>query len=220
MAVAALGGLFVAGTVGTAEPASQLFGPAIVRGPTDRPWVALTFDDGPDPDSTPVLLDALDAAGATATFFVLADRVTRWPELARRMAERHEVALHGLHHDASLAWTAPARGAAMLREARATVEQATGIELRWFRPPFGVMSPRVSQSVAGADLTLVWCSVRTRDGVGGTPDWLRRRCLRAGPGDIVLLHEGPRPARVALPGILEDLTARGLRTVTVGEMLR
>lgn len=217
--VLALVGLLGAVVAGSANPSLQLFGPAILRGPGDRQEVALTFDDGPDPASTEALLAALDSAGATATFFVLVDRAEAHPELFARIAARHEVALHGLHHDPWLTIRPPSAGADELRAAATRLEALTGTRPRWYRPPFGATSPRLVQAVDQAGLELVWCSIRTLDGVALAADKLRERVARARAGDIVLLHEGERPCRDVLPQILDDLSGRGLRAVTLQELL-
>jgi len=205
--------------LGSARPGWQLYGPAIVRGDGDRPEVALTFDDGPDPASTRALLDALDAAGARATFFVLADRVEAHPGLAKAIAEAHEVGLHGASHHPWLTLRRPERGARELRDAAERVARVTGSRPTAFRPPFGVTSPRLAEAARRAGLQVVWCSVRTGDGVALPPETLRARCRAASAGDIVLLHEGPRAARTALPDILADLAGRGLRPVGLSELL-
>jgi peptidoglycan/xylan/chitin deacetylase (PgdA/CDA1 family) len=215
----ALVALVSAVVAGSADPSLQLFGPAILRGAGSRPEVALTFDDGPDPASTEALLDALDTAGASATFFVLVDRAQAHPELLRRIATTHEIGLHGLHHDPWLTLRPPSAGAAELREAMGHLEALTGKRPRWYRPPFGATSPRMMASVAQAGLQMVWCSVRTRDGVAIAPDKLVARASKAVAGDIVLLHEGLRPCRDVLPQILDDLARRGLKAVSVQELL-
>jgi len=203
----------------SAWPHLQVYAPAVCRGSASRSRVALSFDDGPDPASTPALLEALDAAGAQATFFVLVDRAERHPELLRAMAQRHEVALHGPSHDTGIVFAAPQRGAEALVQAQDRIEQLCGQRPRWYRPPFGVTSPRLGAALARTDMRLVWCSLRTGDGVGGSPLALRQVCAQAIAGDILLLHEGPRPAREALPVILRDLRAQGLEPVTVGALL-
>lgn len=216
LALALLGaGLVVA----SAWPHLQVYVPAILRGPATTPRVALTFDDGPHPDSTPALLAALEEAGARATFFVLLDQAERHPDLLKAIAARHEIALHGLAHDTSLVFHDPVRSAQRLVAAQDRIEALCGQRPRWFRPPFGVTSPRLGAALAQTDLHLVWCSLRTGDGVGGSPAALREICGVALAGDILLLHEGPRPAREALPAVLAALRARGLVSVSVGSLL-
>jgi peptidoglycan/xylan/chitin deacetylase (PgdA/CDA1 family) len=102
--------------------------------------VALTFDDGPDPASTPAFLDALDQLGWKATFFLLGEQVTRHPELAAELARRgHELGVHGFCHSnhlrRTLAWTTDD-----LRRATDTIAEATGATPRWFRPPYGALA--------------------------------------------------------------------------------
>lgn len=211
--------LLAAITAASALPQLQVWGPAILRGPADPPRVALTFDDGPDPVSTPALLQALEQAGARATFFVLLDRAEQHPALLKAMALRHEVALHGPAHHPGLVFADPAAGTAALKAARARIAVLCGKEPRWYRPPFGVSSPRLAKAIPAAGLRLVWCSLRTLDGVLSDPERLRRVCARAVAGDIILMHEGPRAAAAALPVILTDLRARGLEATTVGALL-
>jgi peptidoglycan/xylan/chitin deacetylase (PgdA/CDA1 family) len=216
-ALAAVGGAVV---LGSSHPGWQFFGPAVSRGSGNKPQVALTFDDGPDPASTDALLEALDQAGAKATFFLLVDRAEAHPELTRAIAAEHEVGLHGLGHHPWLSIWSPKRGAAELVEASQRLGALTGERPSWYRPPFGVTSPRLAQAVELAGLNTAWCSLRTMDGVMGTPNSLRARCLNAAPGDIVLLHEGPdRPAPAAMPAVLRDLSVRGLHAVTLSQLL-
>ena len=216
-----LGGLMIGVLVvaASAMPGLQLFGPAIVRGDHPR-HVCLTFDDGPDPSSTPALLEALRAHQAKATFFVLLDRAEAYPELLRAIAAEHEVGLHGSSHHPWLTVWSPKRGAAELAQASARLAELVGKSIHWFRPPFGVTSPRLVASVAAAGLQTVWCSIRTRDGAFSTQARLLSACERVAGGDIVLMHEGPRPARLALGEILDRLIARGLQPVTVGQLLK
>jgi peptidoglycan/xylan/chitin deacetylase (PgdA/CDA1 family) len=201
------------------RPGLQILGPVWVRGKPDSKAVALTFDDGPDPHSTPRILAALREAGASATFFVLLDCARAHPELLADMARDQEIALHGADHDPFLAFRGHKNIQRMLVESQAWLQETTGQEIRWFRPPFGVYPLPIARAVRGTPLDMVWCSRRTLDGTFPGVGRLRRICRRAGPGEIVLLHEGPRAAVEALPGILQDLKDRGLRCATVGEVL-
>jgi len=102
--------------------------------------VALTFDDGPDPASTPAVLEALDRLGWKATFFMLGAMVEAAPGLAAEVAGAgHEVAVHGQIHLSELR-RPPSRVMSDLQRAAATVERATGEGVTWFRPPYGIMA--------------------------------------------------------------------------------
>lgn len=221
LALATTSGLALATalTLASARPDLQVFGPALCRA-THPGRLALTFDDGPDPTSTPRLLDTLAAHGATATFFVLADRVGRHPELLRAMvAGGHEIGLHGLHHDPWLTVLPPARGAARLREARDQLHEHGAPPVRWFRPPFGAVSPRVYAAAARVGLEVAWCSIRTGDGGLAPPERIRARCRDAVGTDIVLLHEGPRHARTLLGELLDEWAGRGIAATSLRHAL-
>jgi peptidoglycan/xylan/chitin deacetylase (PgdA/CDA1 family) len=160
--------------------------------------VALTFDDGPDPEGTPAVLDALDRLGATATFFMLGGQVARHPELAAAVVTAgHEVAVHGFSHRNHLV-----RGLADVDQdvarAAALVATATGARPTWFRPPYGVLTTGSLIAARRAGLQpVLWTAwgrdweARSADRIAGTI----RRQLR--PGGTVLLHDSDCVARVA-----------------------
>ncbi len=198
---------------------------------TSSPLVALTFDDGPEPDGTPAVLDALAAAGMTATFFVLADRAAAHPALVRRVAgEGHEVALHGLDHRRLT--TLPAgQHQGWIEAGRRRVEEAAGQPVRFFRPPFGAQSPATLRVARRAGLEVVVWSADARDWDPDPPTTVAGRAL-AGcrPGAVLLLHDGradedvvgggPPPDRGAVAGlVLAGLAERGLASVTLTHLL-
>ncbi|MFM2092124.1 MAG: hypothetical protein RLZZ127_2613, partial [Planctomycetota bacterium] len=130
---------------GVASPRSGLYLPVTWRLPGSGA-VHPTYDDGPDPEATPRLLDRLAAAGARATFFVVGSRVRAHPGVVRRIhAEGHALGLHSdRHHHAFNLWSA-ARVEADLRACAEAVAQATGAPPpRWFRPPLGLKNPLVA----------------------------------------------------------------------------
>ncbi len=102
--------------------------------------VALTFDDGPDPRSTPHFLDALDRLSVRATFFVLGESLRRHPELGHDIVRRgHELAVHGWTH--SRPWLpAPGRDLREISRAAEEVRRVSGVRPRWYRPPYGILS--------------------------------------------------------------------------------
>lgn len=102
--------------------------------------VALTFDDGPDPKSTPAFIDALDDLGWKATFFLLGSMIDAAPKLAAELVDAgHEVATHGYAHESHL-WRPLWESTDDIRRGVASLREATGVEPRWFRPPFGSMA--------------------------------------------------------------------------------
>jgi peptidoglycan/xylan/chitin deacetylase (PgdA/CDA1 family) len=203
----------------SARPDLELFGPSVRRG-RHPGRAALTIDDGPHPASTSRMLDALAEARAHATFFVLADRVEKHPELfAAMLAGGHEIGLHGLSHHPWLTMRPPAVGEAELRRACAILAAHGAGPLRWYRPPFGATSPRVYAAMARAGLEMAWCSVRTLDGVPIGEETLRARCRHVVGTDVVLLHEGEGPTAALLPEILAEWDSRGIRAASLSEAL-
>ncbi|MFA1540615.1 polysaccharide deacetylase family protein [Actinomadura monticuli] len=102
--------------------------------------VALTFDDGPDPASTPLFLDELDRLDLRATFFVLGAMLRRTPSLGRRIvADGHEIAVHGWHHRNTLT-ARPGRTSAEMRDTVHLIEDVCGVTPSWYRPPYGALS--------------------------------------------------------------------------------
>ncbi|MCP3822230.1 polysaccharide deacetylase family protein [Streptomyces sp. A3M-1-3] len=175
--------------------------------------VALTFDDGPDPDSTPYFLAALDRLSVRATFFVLGSRLERHPDLGRRMvAQGHELAVHGWHHERP--WRPrPVRDAREVARAADAVRGVCGVQPLWYRPPYGILTGGRWAAARRAGLSPVLWSAWGRDWTArATPDSVLEevtRTLRGGA--TVLLHDtdaqsAPGSWRAAL-GALPDLVA-------------
>lgn len=196
--------------------------------------VALTFDDGPDPQATPAVLDALGAAGVHATFFALLDRAEARPDLVRRVVdEGHEVGLHGPDHRRMTTLDPRALGGD-LRTARTRLEQIAGTPVRWFRPPFGSQSVRTYLAARRAGLLPVVWTAWGEDWIDQPPAQVADRVMAGlAPGGIVLLHDGlagdPRePAQPdPLAGVRGEVVARlaarldaaHLRATTVGDLV-
>jgi peptidoglycan/xylan/chitin deacetylase (PgdA/CDA1 family) len=167
-----------------------------LAGISPRRHIALTFDDGPDSRSTPHFLELLAERGISATFFLLGAYAERERQLVRDMVGAgHELAVHGWEHHC-LALGPPGTVTAELLRSRGVIEDITGSEVRWFRPPYGVLTGEGMYAARRAGLrTVLWSSW----GV----DWSRRatpativatvsRSLR--PGGTVLLHDTDRTA--------------------------
>jgi len=212
---------------------------------TRDPLFALTFDDGPDPGVTPRILDALDAHGATATFFMPAERALAAPALAREVAARgHEIGVHGFTHT-RLTEVPLRRFRHETGAARREIARVVGVQPHWFRPPFGAQNLRtyLATRAQGMDVAVWRTSVRdavSTDGVDCAPGPDGAIVLRARgaeltmpAGSIMLLHDTPaasdaeagvdaaRQRKVELVDrILDAVDRAGGRVVTVSELLR
>lgn len=189
--------------------------------------VALTFDDGPDPASTPAILDELDRLGWGATFFLLGPMVRRSPTLAAELTARgHELGVHGEQHRSHLHRTPGAIRDDMAR-ALDSIAEATGVVPRWCRPPFGALS---AGSLAAAHqlglhtvLWTTWGRDWRAEATSATVLADVARGLR--PGATVLLHDSdctsaPQSWRATVGALapMADLFARrGLNVGPLGE---
>ena len=212
----------------TLTPRTRWLGANLLRLPARHARlgeVALTIDDGPDPRTTPAVLDILDAHAATASFFCIGERVARHPELAREIVRRgHRVENHTARHRHDFALLGPRRYRAELAAGQALIEAATGFAPCYFRAPAGVRNPFCWPALQRAGLVLASWTRRgfdTRDGDAARV--LRRLCHGLAAGDILLLHDGhcartPAGGPVileVLPQLLALLHRRGLRAVAL-----
>jgi peptidoglycan/xylan/chitin deacetylase (PgdA/CDA1 family) len=208
-------------------PRSPWVGANLSRLPAaaQRGKVALTFDDGPDPHVTPRVLDLLDRHGARATFFCIGERVRTHPEIAAEIARRgHRVENHTETHPYLFAcYPAPALRREIL-DAQESIVRANGSAPRLFRAPAGLRNPLLDWILCRAGLRLVSWTRRGFDALEKDPRRIARRLL-AGltAGDILLLHDGSTGRKhggnpvvlEVLPRLLDELAARGLRSVPV-----
>jgi peptidoglycan/xylan/chitin deacetylase (PgdA/CDA1 family) len=214
-------GVFLAGSGLFAQPILAVT-PARARN-----RLALTFDDGPDERHTRAVLDLLEARGHRGTFFVIGRRAEAAPELLAEMVRRgHGLGNHSFAHAYTTPFQHPTRLAADLARAQELMARA-GARVRYFRPPIGLLSPRIADAAKRIGLTIVAWSASARDGRAGTTaaQAAARLTAAARPGAILVLHDaverGAREpiAAAALPPLLDALAARGLRSVTLDELI-
>jgi peptidoglycan-N-acetylglucosamine deacetylase len=213
-------------------PRSQMLGPNVVRLPRraiGRNEIALTFDDGPDPAVTPVLLDILDRYSAQASFFCIGERAAAHPDLVRETARRgHNVENHSYTHPNGFALYPPAWLVRELRHTQEAITRITGRAPEFFRPPMGLRSPLLDPVLKCLGLRHVSWTRRGHDAVNGNPTAaLSRLTRRLAPGDVLMLHDGNcararnnRPVVLeVLPVLLERMASQGLRSVSLSQAL-
>jgi len=167
---------------------------------TDDPVVSLTYDDGPDPEFTPGILDALAAHGARATFFVMVEPAEQHRALIRRiLADGHEVALHGIDHT-RLNVLPLRRSTALIREAKQRLEQVAGRRMTLFRPTYGAQTLAQYLATRALGLDVVIWSAWAQDWDGSPAEVIAARALRSlHHGGFVLLHDTSGDGIGALP---------------------
>jgi len=199
---------------------SPIFGRPVTRLRRDGRAVALTFDDGPNPNATPAILDALRERGVRATFFILGRHAERWPDLVQRVAEDgHAIGNHGYYHR-KLHFKSPAYVRDDLTRGADAIERASGVRPRLFRAPHGFRAPWVSAIARSlGERTVGWSLGVWDSDRPGVEAIVERTVAGAHPGSILLLHDGdgydPNGDRTqtarAVPLIVDRLHDQGYR---------
>lgn len=231
----ALGGVLANHAALTAAglwPRSRWLGPNVTRLPAEaagRGEIALTIDDGPDPDVTPRVLDLLDAHGVRATFFCIAARAQAQAVLTREILARgHDVQNHSLAHRHNFSLLGPRGYETEIARAQQVLADVTGRRPGCFRAPAGLRNPFLDPVLHRQGLHLVSWTRRGFDTRERDPDRVLSRLTRGlAGGDILLLHDG-HAARAAsgapvllevLPALLARARDAGLRCVTLAQAL-
>ncbi|MEO7207005.1 MAG: polysaccharide deacetylase family protein [Steroidobacteraceae bacterium] len=213
-------------------PRSHLLGANWTRLPERSgltPGVAITVDDGPDPDITPRVLALLEGYGACANFFCVGERVLRYPDLAQEIVRRgHVIENHSQRHRHNFSLLGPRAMNAEVSQAQESIFRVTGSSPQFFRAPAGLRNPFLDPVLTRLHLRLASWTRRGFDTVSADADAVLRRLTHAlQSGDILLLHDG-NAARTrsghavileVLPRLLDALTARGLKSVTLRSAL-
>ncbi len=187
----------------------------------DGPYVAMTFDDGPNATLTPKLLDLLAAHHMKVTFFVVGENAAEYPEILQRAArEGHEIANHS--------WSHPNLGKmgddAVRRELQKTddaIRAAIGVRPTLMRPPYGSITARQKEWINDSFgyKIIIW-DVDPLDWKRPGPSVVTRRILEeTRPGSIILAHDIHPSTLEAMPATFDQLEARGLKFVTVSELI-
>ena len=210
-------------------PRGRVFGKNLVRLPAAamaRGEVSLTFDDGPDPEVTPRVLDLLDRYQAKASFFCVGELAATHPAIARDIVRRgHDLENHSHRHSHAFAFYGLARLRRDVGTAQATLTGITGRAPRFFRAPMGMRSPLLDPVLAKCGLHYVTWTRRGFDAIHRNPAKVLRRLTHGlAAGDILLLHDGGISVRTmgddsvvlaVLPELLERIKAKGLKSVTL-----
>jgi peptidoglycan/xylan/chitin deacetylase (PgdA/CDA1 family) len=208
-------------------PGVGFFMPVVSRGPRNRPAAAVTFDDGPDPETTPALLDLLDHCRVKAAFFVVGRRVDAHPALAKELVRRgHAVGCHSYDHDVLLGMKRPQTVQQDLQKSVAALARI-GVRPLAFRPPVGILTPRIAAGLTAAGMYVLTFSRRGWDAGNRRLSGLSERILRrVRPGDVILLHDTPprgafdkRHWLSEVEAVIEGARRRGLSVVSLETLI-
>jgi peptidoglycan-N-acetylglucosamine deacetylase len=201
-------------------PRARFLGPNLTRLPAaaaQRGEVSLNFDDGPNPEVTPRVLDLLDSYQARASFFCIGEKAAAFPDLLREIVRRgHSVENHSQHHRHNFAFFGFAGLRREVDAAQAAIAGIAGRAPVFFRAPAGFRSPLLDPLLARRGLTYVSWTRRGFDAVAHDPERVLARLTRGlAAGDILLLHDGVPLVLAVLPRLLEQLAAAGLKSVSL-----
>ncbi len=221
VAAAGIAGIYHA----TYSVRSQWLGHTIWHGTDGINAVALTFDDGPSED-TAEILDVLAERGVPGTFFVIGQQVEKYPALARRIVdEGHEIGNHSYSHPIYL-YRRGSETRRQLANTQEIIREATGVKPRFARPPCGVRTPAYFAAARELGLTTIQWSVAGFDWKDLAASEIAEKVVAgAGPGAIILLHDGDsenkssrRATAEALPLMIDAMTAKGLKIRSHSQM--
>ena len=223
--LAALGISVIGGAMhGAFHRNSPLFGPALGKIEGDRKVVALTFDDGPNPNATPLILDTLREKKVRATFFILGSHAERWPELVRRIShEGHQIGNHGYFHR-KLQFKSPFYVSRDIRLGIRAIKRAGAPAPKYFRAPHGFRSPWTTPIASSyGERTIGWSLGVWDSDRPGVDEIVKRTLEGVEPGSIILLHDGDgynpdgdrTQTAAALPQIIDGLKEQGYEFATL-----
>ncbi|MBL4653100.1 MAG: polysaccharide deacetylase family protein [Flavobacteriales bacterium] len=187
--------------------------------PNSENKVAITFDDGPNIEFTPRVLNLLDEHNAKATFFCIGTTIEKHPEMLKEIDKRgHTVGNHSYSHDIKFDMSSVKDVKQDLQKTEALIETQIGKKTLLFRPPFGVTNPKIAKAVKQLKLQSIGWNIRTLDTTKDSEDKIFDRTTNIKAGDIVLLHDTSDKSVKVLARLLKLLGEKGLHSVTIDEL--
>jgi peptidoglycan/xylan/chitin deacetylase (PgdA/CDA1 family) len=187
----------------------------------DGPYIAMTFDDGPSPETTPRLLDILKQRNIKATFFMIGQNAERNPTIVKRiLAEGHEIGNHSWTHP-QLSKLSDDRVTEEINKTQNAIKDASGYTPVLIRPPYGAITARQKQWIEKQfGLSVIIWSVDPFDWKRPGASVIEQRILAgARPGAIVLSHDIHKQTVDAMPATLDALAEKGFKFVTVSQLI-
>lgn len=185
--------------------------------PIEAPKIALTFDDGPNPGSTPLLLDGLSERGIKVTFFVIGQNVEKYPDIVKREAEEGHIVGNHTYHHIEITKVSSDEARTEIMDTSNLVEEITGRPTEYMRPPFGAWQKELELNM---DVMPVLWTVDPLDWTTENEDEIVNKVVtQAKENDIILLHDCYKSSVRAALRIIDILQKEGFEFVTVDELL-
>ena len=199
---------------------ANIYVKAFCRCHTTEKIIALTFDDGPSPN-TPAVLDTLKRNNAKATFFLIGDNIAGNEATVKRIKdEGHSIGNHSMHHRGTFPLQSSLSIAQEIADCDKAIENVTGEKPLFFRPPFGVTNPLVANGIKKTQHNVIGWSIRSFDTMS-TPveKTLDRIKKQLAPGKIILLHDRMPGAPQLTSMVIEEIKKKGYTIVTAGQLM-
>lgn len=183
--------------------------------------ISLTFDDGPDHEMTPRILDVLDAENIKATFFVIGRKAEAHPEIINEITRRgHIIANHSFSHSNMIGFFSSKKLKADIEKCSELLYKIIGQRPLFFRPPFGVTNPRYERVLKKLKLISIGWTVRSFDTTSKSKEKLFERITKSiSHGSIILLHDTKQITLETLPLLIQYFRKKNIRIVTLPELI-
>ena len=213
-------GKLASGSVATSAPPPEKHTPFLSSGPGDGNRIAITFDDGPTPGVTEIILDELKKRELHATFFMIGARVVAAPDLARRVAaEGHEIGNHTFNH-LKLTTLSDQQVGEEIQKTQDALGEIAQYQPSWLRPPYGAFRASQAAIAQGKNLGVVLWSVDPRDwSQPGATRIVDTVLSQTKSGAIILCHDLHRQTAQSIPRILDGLLERGFNFVALSTLI-
>ncbi len=183
--------------------------------------ICFTFDDGPDEEITPKILELLEAENLKAAFFMIGNKIEKHPELVKEIYKKgHVVANHSYSHSNKIALFSTEELMNDIAKCSAAIEKTIGEKTTLFRPPFGVTTPRYARVLKKLRLKSIGWTIRSFDTVEKSKEKLVAKIIRSiKPGAIILFHDTKRITLDALPAIILHCKKNGIKIAPLHELI-
>ncbi len=189
---------------------------------TTKNTIAITFDDGPNPEFTPKALELLQKYNAKATFFCIGKNVEKHPEIIQKIiAKGHQIGNHSYAHSNNYGFLSTKKIIADISKAQERIKKVTKTENLLFRPPFGVTNPNIAKAIKIVQLQPIGWSIRSYDTIAKEPKKVLKKIIsKLKKGDIILLHDTSILSILVLEQLLRWLQENNIESVSINQLLK
>lgn len=184
-------------------------------------WVAITFDDGPNPNFTPKVLELLQKYNAKASFFCVGQQITQFGAIAKKIADNgHTIGNHTYTHSNNFGFFGTQKVMLELEKTKNSIKDVTGLDTKLYRPAFGVTNPSIGRAVKKLELKTIGWNIRSLDTTKRSQKAILERIThKIRKGDIILLHDSSAKTVEVLEQLLLFLQQNKMQSVTVDQLL-